>query len=164
MILGGEGPETGIVYPYISKRLAKTYGGMAVQTEHRFYGQSQPLGKHATIDDLVQYFSPEQALADWVKLLRHLKRQRGCDIRNKTSSMYCPIVTIGGSYPGFLSAVFRLVYPDVVGTFVEKEKRRPLLKMCCLTPVSHFFSIFRYWIRIGCTNDTQCSASGPIRF
>jgi pimeloyl-ACP methyl ester carboxylesterase len=115
VILGGEGPETGIAYAYVTKGLAKRFGGMTVQTEHRFYGASQPMGDNeATTDDLIRYFKPEMALLDWARLIRHLQTERGCVLDDKHSPKYCPVVTIGGSYPGFMSAVFRLIYPDVV--------------------------------------------------
>jgi hypothetical protein len=113
VILGGEGPAEGILYPFVSKGLAKAFGGMTVQTEHRFYGKSQPLGDNPSTEDLLKYFSPEQAYMDWVRLFRYLQREKGCSI-NRKSHKYCPIITIGGSYPGFLAAVFRLVHPDVV--------------------------------------------------
>ena len=37
----------------------------------------------------------------------------GCD-PTPGSAGYCPVVTIGGSYPGWLSAMMRLRYPGVV--------------------------------------------------
>ncbi|CAB9503064.1 Lysosomal Pro-X carboxypeptidase [Seminavis robusta] len=142
MILGGEGhisPETGIYYPFISDHLAKNFGAFVVQPEHRFYGFSQPL-VHANLtlegnsqqqsaeskrelrgrtlarkmDPRVQLFTAEQALMDAVRLVQHVAQdQLRCSL-NKTSSDYCPVITVGGSYPGFLSMSARLRFPDVI--------------------------------------------------
>jgi len=94
--------------------LAKSFGAYVLQTEHRFYGNSQPVGFNATNHELDLYLSPEQALADWIRIIRHVQVQLGCSLHNKTSSSYCPVITIGRSYPGFLSAMMRLNYPSVV--------------------------------------------------
>jgi pimeloyl-ACP methyl ester carboxylesterase len=40
------------------------------------------------------------------------QREHNCTARGTPS--YCPVITIGGSYPGFLSAMMRLRYPAVV--------------------------------------------------
>jgi hypothetical protein len=37
---------------------------------------------------------------------------RVCDTR--TSIEYCPVISVGGSYPGWLSATARLLYPDLI--------------------------------------------------
>ena len=114
VILGGEGPVTNILYPFVSTKLAKEFGAYVLQTEHRFYGNSQPVGFNATNHELDLYLAPEQALADWIRIIRHVQVKLGCSLHNKTSSSYCPVITIGGSYPGFLSAMMRLNYPSVV--------------------------------------------------
>jgi Serine carboxypeptidase S28 len=33
---------------------------------------------------------------------------------DRTSSNYCPVITFGGSYPGFLSTMMRFRFPDIV--------------------------------------------------
>lgn len=35
---------------------------------------------------------------------------------------YCPVVTVGGSYPGFLSAMMRLRYPAVVDMVCRRPR------------------------------------------
>jgi hypothetical protein len=60
-----------------------------------------------------RYLAPEQALMDYVNLIRSTQAELGCS-PNRSSPEYCPVVTIGGSYPGFLSAMMRFVHPDVV--------------------------------------------------
>ena len=141
LILGGEGgisPETGIMYPFVADHLAKTFGGFVLQPEHRFYGKSQPLQRtqnkqedytrsfpshhqHETEDPRVKLFTSEQALHDAVFLLDHIRANLGCSTGMNDSvssgidpSKYCPVVTVGGSYPGFLAAFARMLFPDVV--------------------------------------------------
>ena len=88
-----------------------------VQTEHRFYGTSIPTeaGTSAlpTNDEFKRLLSPDQALADFVRIIRHIQGKIGCSA-DRTSSDYCPIITVGASYPGFLSAMMRFLYPEVV--------------------------------------------------
>ena len=122
LIMGGEGaiePSTGLYYPFIVNHLAKDFGAYVIQPEHRFYGASQPL----PIDEIEftpeyanmtkRLMTTEQALWDAVRLVRHTQGLLGCTLdRNSTS--YCPVITVGGSYPGFLSAMMRLRHPDVV--------------------------------------------------
>merc|ERR1719223_903602 len=53
-----------------------------------------------------------QALADYAHFIRAQQRAHNCTARGTPG--YCPVLTIGGSYPGFLSAMMRLRYPAVV--------------------------------------------------
>eukprot|EP00536_Pseudo-nitzschia_multiseries_P004687 jgi/Psemu1/188547/e_gw1.79.113.1 len=135
LILGGEGgipPETGIVYPFVGDHLAKTFGAYVLQPEHRFYGKSQPLAGKTTHtartdrsqthccsgeDPRVKLFTSEQALHDAVALLEHVRKDLGCSSSREndpSTSTYCPVITVGGSYPGFLSAFARILFPHVV--------------------------------------------------
>lgn len=63
--------------------------------------------------DLVKYLTPDQALADAVNLIQYVTKELGCST-DRVSSTYCPVITFGGSYPGFLSAMLRFRYPDYV--------------------------------------------------
>ena len=83
--------------------LATTSGARVVGLEHRFYGESQPFNYSATPEEL-HYLSAEQALAD----LNHFV---SVALNGTTSG---PLVTVGGSYPGALSAWARLKYPATV--------------------------------------------------
>jgi pimeloyl-ACP methyl ester carboxylesterase len=111
VIMGGEDAVNGILYPFVSKHLAKRFRAHTLCLEHRFYGKSKPL-KHPSTADLRRLLSPAQALADAVQFIEYKRKQLGCG--NKGTKSYCPVVTVGGSYPGFLSALLRIVYPDVV--------------------------------------------------
>ena len=121
VILGGEGnvePETGLFYPFVTHHLAKIFGAYVLEPEHRFYGKSQPVNiTTATAacheDPRVKLFTPEQALLDAIRLIDVTAASLGCS-PDKFSKTYCPVVTIGGSYPGWLSAMARVVYPHKV--------------------------------------------------
>ena len=115
-ILGGEGniePSTGLVYPFITHHLAKDFGAYVIQPEHRFYGESQPLKSTTDRTDLAQLLTPQQALQDAMRLIRHYQLRLNCSLK-RTSPLYCPAITVGGSYSGWLSAMARLRFPDLV--------------------------------------------------
>ncbi|EED90887.1 hypothetical protein THAPSDRAFT_29166 [Thalassiosira pseudonana CCMP1335] len=116
LIVGGEGAlDSGILYPFVSEHLARRFGAAVIQIEHRFYGPFQPIvGREATVLELLELLTPQQALADMVQLTKHFKELLGCSEFDRHSKKYCPVISVGGSYPGFLSAMFRLVYPDFV--------------------------------------------------
>eukprot|EP01126_Amoeba_proteus_P027853 TRINITY_DN2756_c0_g1_i20.p1 TRINITY_DN2756_c0_g1~~TRINITY_DN2756_c0_g1_i20.p1 ORF type:complete len:332 (+),score=49.04 TRINITY_DN2756_c0_g1_i20:645-1640(+) len=106
VIMGGEGaipPSTGIFYPWVLV-LAQRFGALVVEPEHRFYGTSQPYPTYS-INDL-SLLTPQQALADTARFILWIKEQY--------KSPESLVLTIGGSYPGFLSAMMRLRYPAVV--------------------------------------------------
>ena len=122
VIMGGEGaiePSMGLYYPFIVNHLAKDFGAYVIQPEHRFYGASQPIPineiqftpEYANITK--RLMTTEQALWDAVRLVRHTQGVLGCAL-DRDSISYCPVITVGGSYPGFLSAMMRLQHPDVV--------------------------------------------------
>jgi Serine carboxypeptidase S28 len=134
LILGGEGHMTGIYYPFVTDVLAKSFGAFVLQPEHRFYGFSQPLAgqtlegniqpldvslkgrklQNTGSDPRVQLFTSEQALMDAVRLVQHVAQDQLHCSPDKTSPNYCPVITVGGSYPGFLSMSARLRFPSVV--------------------------------------------------
>jgi len=117
LIVGGEGaipPTTGFFYPYVVHSLAPRLKALVIEPEHRFYGESLPTGAATTAynETMLHLLTPQQALADTVTLLLATQTAHGCTARGTAG--YCPIVTIGGSYPGWLSAMLRLRYPSVV--------------------------------------------------
>ncbi len=81
---------------------ARTIGAYMVALEHRYYGQSQPFEDLST--DHLRYLTTGQALADIVSFQAFLKEQM-----NLTG----PWISMGGSYPGALSAYLRGQYPDL---------------------------------------------------
>jgi Serine carboxypeptidase S28 len=124
VIFGGEGaiePSTGLFYPFVVETLASRFRAFVVQPEHRFYGASQPIPR-AEIeytqqkgypDPRITLLTYEQALYDFMQLTQSIQSEWGCSF-DRTSEFYCPVVTIGGSYPGFLSAMARIMFPDIV--------------------------------------------------
>lgn len=119
IILGGEGniePETGLFYPFVTHHLTKIFGAYVFQPEHRFYGKSMPVAitnHEGAADPRVDLFTPEQALRDAIFLLDSISKDLNCS-NDKFSKEYCPVLTIGGSYPGWLSAMARTVFPHKV--------------------------------------------------
>ncbi|KAL3928965.1 MAG: hypothetical protein SGBAC_012415 [Bacillariaceae sp.] len=113
VIMGGEDSlDLPMLYPYVRKGLASEFHAFVLSPEHRFYGKSQPV-KDPTNNELAQYLSPDQALLDAISLIQHIRESIGCSL-NKTSTDYCPVISFGGSYPGFLSAMLRFRFPNVV--------------------------------------------------
>lgn len=86
------------MYPFM---VGASHGALLTALEHRFYGKSQPF------DDLsnenLAYLSAEQALSDIAHFLNYLTQ----------GEHYRPVVVVGGSYPGALSAWFRSRYPHL---------------------------------------------------
>mmetsp|Transcript_8716 Transcript_8716/g.17994 ORF Transcript_8716/g.17994 Transcript_8716/m.17994 type:complete len:491 (-) Transcript_8716:51-1523(-) len=112
LVMGGEGaiePSTGLFYPFINEVLASKFHAYVVEPEHRFYGESLPV-PNATNSDLKLLMTPEQALRDAVTLVNSLRENLGCT--GKGTPTYCPVITVGGSYPGFLSFSMRLLFPQ----------------------------------------------------
>ena len=82
--------------------------------EHRYYGDSQPFDEW-TVDNM-QYLNSELALADLAYFLETINTN---DV---------PILVIGGSYPGALSAWFRSRYPHIaIGSWASSAVVQPLV-------------------------------------
>ena len=75
-------------------------------------------------DDLKKYHTATQAMKDFLAIAIDYQERLGCS-KDKTSNHYCPVISVGGSYPGFLSAVLRLHYPDVID--ISYASSAPLL-------------------------------------
>lgn len=85
------------------RQYAKKYHARLVALEHRYYGLSQPFKRLSTKN--LRFLNTEQALNDFAAFERHLIEQRGWTGK---------WVSFGGSYPGSLSAYYRLKYPELV--------------------------------------------------
>lgn len=100
-IPGGEWsvtPEKGLLYGMV-RELAAELGGIAMIAEHRFYGGSIPFNNSVEEAfqpraDRIGLLSVSQAMADYAKLINHVRDEHGCPD--------CPVISFGGSYSGKL--------------------------------------------------------------
>jgi len=119
LVVGGErAMNNGMLYPFVTDALAKRFSAAVIQAEHRFYGPYQPLKFPSSIARKLELFTPAQAMEDMRRLVMIGLRENGQDFvdcsPHRSSKSYCPLVTVGASYSGFLSAMFRLLHSDVV--------------------------------------------------
>ncbi|CAK4084108.1 unnamed protein product [Aphanomyces euteiches] len=101
LYIGGEGSMDKMPTGYIDV-LAKEHKAKVVALEHRFYGKSTPKDDLST--DNLRFLTVEQALAD----LNHFISEYSKTLDTKGN----PWLAVGGSYPGALSAWFRIAYPN----------------------------------------------------
>ena len=112
-IMGGEeaiDPSKGILYPSMVV-LAARLSALIIEPEHRFFGASLPVPPPYSTANLA-LLTPYQSLADAAALLEATREARNCTGRG--SQPRCPVLTVGGSYPGWQAAMMRLRYPAVV--------------------------------------------------
>ncbi len=86
--------------------LSKEHKGLLYVLEHRYYGKSQPFNTWENW--ALHYLTVDNALADMAAFLSEIKANLTASSTNKVK-----IITIGGSYPGALSAWFRYKYPHI---------------------------------------------------
>ena len=86
--------------------IAKELNGYILFIEHRYYGKSLPFGSDSFDRDNIGYLSIEQAIADYALVIQYIK--------SKLDASENPVIVLGGSYGGMLSAYFRFKYPNVV--------------------------------------------------
>lgn len=88
--------------------LAKKFNALVLVLEHRYYGASQPFGNDSWKLENMRYLTIDLALEDLAFFINWCKDTNLFGINKKT-----PWITIGGSYPGALSAWFRYKYPHL---------------------------------------------------
>jgi Serine carboxypeptidase S28 len=108
LMVGGEGGlDKGMFSPFVDRVMAETLGAYVLHPEHRFYGISQPV-PNATNAQLVKLLTVEQAMADMIAIANHYRYEKlGCS-RHKSSKHYCPLISVGGSYPAFMAMLMRI--------------------------------------------------------
>ncbi|MFT7803846.1 lysosomal Pro-X carboxypeptidase-like [Arapaima gigas] len=113
--------------------VAEELGAMLVFAEHRYYGESMPFGQDSYSDPKhLNYLTSEQALADFAVLIQKLKR-------TIPGAQNSPVVAIGGSYGGMLSAWMRMKYPNiVVGALAASA---PIWQFTDMVPCNVFYKI-----------------------
>ncbi|XP_028096211.1 probable serine protease EDA2 isoform X4 [Camellia sinensis] len=104
----GEGPCNGIPNDYVSV-LAKKFGAAVVSLEHRYYGKSSPFNSLTT--ENLKYLSSKQALFDLAAFRQYY--QGSLNAKLNRSNVENPWFFFGVSYPGALSAWFRLKFPHL---------------------------------------------------
>lgn len=95
---------------------APVFHALLLFAEHRYYGLSMPFGKDSlSKPEYFGYLSSEQALADFVDVIYHVK-QNMTHKRNKIKheKRSSPVIAFGGSYGGMLAAWMRMKYPAVI--------------------------------------------------
>ncbi|KAK7809742.1 putative serine protease eda2, partial [Quercus suber] len=97
----GESSCNGITNDYI-RVLAKKFGAAVVSLEHRYYGKSTPFNSLKT--ENLRYLSSKQALFDLAESLNS---------KSNRANAENPWFVFGVSYPGALSAWFRLKFPHL---------------------------------------------------
>lgn len=90
--------------------LAKKFGAAVVSLEHRYYGESSPFEELTT--DNLKYLSSKQALFDLASYRNFY--QESINKKFNTTEKENPWIVFGVSYPGALSAWFRLKFPHLV--------------------------------------------------
>lgn len=95
LIMGGEAAlEPPMLYPFVNEGLASEFGAFVVSPEHRFYGESQPVGNgYPSVPEMMAYLSPDQALEDAIRLIVFVREELGCH-PDKTHPDYCPVITV----------------------------------------------------------------------
>ncbi|GLT82679.1 hypothetical protein SLE2022_010370 [Rubroshorea leprosula] len=104
----GESACNGIANDYLSV-LAKKFGAAVVSLEHRYYGKSSPF-KSLTTENL-RYLSSKQALFDLAVFRQWY--QESLNLKLNRANVENPWFFFGVSYPGALSAWFRLKFPHL---------------------------------------------------
>lgn len=81
------------------------HNALLITLEHRYYGASQPFENWST--ENLKFLSSEQALADLAYFIESMNAEWKESIGREPEW-----ITVGGSYPGALSAWFKHLYPD----------------------------------------------------
>ncbi|KAH7519952.1 hypothetical protein FEM48_Zijuj08G0091900 [Ziziphus jujuba var. spinosa] len=108
----GEGPCNGIANDYIGV-LAKKFGAAVVCLEHRYYGKSSPFTSLTT--ENLRYLSSKQALFDLAVFRQFYQASNivSVNLKLNRTKVENPWFVFGVSYPGALSAWFRLKFPHL---------------------------------------------------
>ncbi|MED6174974.1 putative serine protease eda2 [Stylosanthes scabra] len=108
MVICGEYICQGIKNDYIAV-LASKFGAAVVSLEHRYYGKSSPFKLLTTTN--LRYLSSKQALSDLAVFRQSYQESLNAKLNRTTEEN--PWFVFGVSYPGALSAWFRLKFPHL---------------------------------------------------
>ena len=87
--------------------MAQRLQGLILTLEHRFYGRSLPFGNDSLTVQNMRLLNSEQALKDLAYFTEQVTTKGLHGVKNN------PWISIGGSYPGALSAGYRYKYPHL---------------------------------------------------
>lgn len=87
--------------------MAQRLQGLILVLEHRFYGASLPFGVNSYTLENMRLLNSEQALKDLAYFTQQITATKAHKVANN------PWISIGGSYPGALSAWYRYKYPHL---------------------------------------------------
>ena len=62
---------------FMSTTLAEKFGAMTIWGEHRYFGTSMPFGDDSFDRDNLAYLTVEQAMNDYVDLIKEIKETEG---------------------------------------------------------------------------------------
>ncbi|XP_042956828.1 lysosomal Pro-X carboxypeptidase-like [Carya illinoinensis] len=134
--LGAEAPLDGDlrIIGFLTDNAAE-FKALLVYIEHRYYGESIPLGSSREVAlgnaSTLGYFNSAQAIADYAEIIIYLKE--------KLQAQNSPVIVIGGSYGGMLASWFRLKYSHVaIGALASSA---PILYFDDITPQDGYYSI-----------------------
>lgn len=103
-VCGGVGDDYRLV-------LAQHFGAALVTLEHRYYGESQPFEELST--ENLAYLSSKQAVFDLATFRNFYQENINRRFNRSVTGVDNPWIVIGVSYPGALSAWFRLKFPHL---------------------------------------------------
>jgi pimeloyl-ACP methyl ester carboxylesterase len=139
---------------------AKTLGARLVYLEHRYYGQSLPFPDLSA--DHLQYLTLENAIEDLASFQKWIADQQGWTGK---------WISVGGSYSGTLSAIYRQEHPElVVGALASSAPMTAGVGQAVGTDndVDHYSSTDssndsggRQWVYQACTSLSFWEADGP---
>ncbi len=139
---------------FLTNHLSREFSALIVFAEHRYFGESMPFGNQteAYKKENNIYLTVEQALADYVKFLKHYLIEGNIFVLVYFSLSFsffslflkvdcpdCPIIAFGGSYGGMLAAWLRMKFPNVVNAAIASSA--PILYFKDVTPLNEFYKI-----------------------
>ncbi|KAJ3106775.1 hypothetical protein HDU96_008123 [Phlyctochytrium bullatum] len=86
------------------QNLAKTYNGLLVALEHRYYSPDSTPTPDISVPNL-KYLDSRQAIQDGVKFIKWFREDRKVPACTK-------VIGVGGSYPGNMAAYYRIKHPE----------------------------------------------------
>ncbi|KAF7632710.1 hypothetical protein Mgra_00007928 [Meloidogyne graminicola] len=121
---------------------ASEFGAALIFAEHRFFYNTLPFGNETyTKATNMVYLSQDQAIADYVLLIKYLKEKRLVNAKKS------PVITFGSSYGGELNAWMRLKYPNVTaGAIASSAPINYFINSPTLSQSSYYDVVMRTYL------------------